>query len=155
MCHKHNIFCYIKTVTRVRMLSSSADTSHGTQGQCRPSHLLVHRTENFVQMIIYKHMKSAALAEYINMQPLLLPCSLMLSTLTSLPFFSYCCSLFPELAKSIHYTRSVWPPLIETCSVFVVTIKTKSIPNVWKRTDSSSSDVEISCLAQHALESEI
>ena len=42
----------------------------------------------------------------------------------SLPF-SYCCCLFPELTKSISYTSPVWAPLIEPCSVLVVTIKMK------------------------------
>lgn len=117
-----------------RSVCCTADTGHCTQGQCRPQVIcLPMGQENFVQMIIYKHMESStAQAEYINMHPLLLPCSLPFFILPSLPFFSYCCSLFffPELAKSISYTYPVWPPLIEPCSVLVVTIKMKNIPSV-------------------------
>lgn len=73
-------------------------------------------------------MKSAAAqAEYINIHTLHFLCSL---SFFILPFFSCCCSLFPELTKSISYTCPVWPPLTEPCSVLVVTIKMKNIPNV-------------------------
>lgn len=72
-----------------RSVCCTADTGHCTQGQCRPQVIcLPTGQENFVQMIIYKHMESSvAQAEYINMHPLLLPCFLPFFILR--PFLSF------------------------------------------------------------------
>lgn len=98
-CHKCNTLSYVKMIARVWLICCTADAGHGTQGQCRPVVICLSTgQQNFVQIVTYKHMKfAAAQAEHINIQPLLLTCSLSYFILPSLPFFSYCCSLFLSL----------------------------------------------------------
>lgn len=76
-CHEGNNLSYVKMITHVWMGCCTADAGYGTQGQCRPQAICSSTgQENFVQMVMYKQVKSAAAeAERINMQPLLLPSS--------------------------------------------------------------------------------
>lgn len=97
---------------------------------------------------------AAAQAEYINMQPLLLPCSLPFFMLPSLPFFSYCCSFF-SWARKIYplYLSSLASPIWALLS-FCCHNKDEKHPWCLKRRDSSSVVWKSSSIAQSVLESE-